>query len=57
MGERRKNVADRQALIAGYLNEDVKVRSIEGYRGHKFLKKPKSFKIVEDNDFEGGKLG
>ena len=44
----------RQALIAGYLSKDVenygllKVTSA----GHKFLKKPVSFKIVEDTDFD-----
>ena len=48
------NAVIRQALIAGYLSKDVenygllKVTS----EGKKFLKKPKSFKIVEDNDFE-----
>ena len=56
MGEEDKtwNAVIRQALIAGYLSKDVenygllKVTSA----GHKFLKNPKSFKIVEDNDFE-----
>ena len=48
------NAVIRQALIAGYLAKDVenygllKVTS----EGHKFLKKPKSFKIVEDTDFD-----
>ncbi len=52
--ERLWNAVIRQALIAGYLSKDVenygllKVTS----EGHKFLKKPKSFKIVEDVDFE-----
>lgn len=56
MGEEEKvwNSVIRQALIAGYLSKDV-----ENYgtlkvtaAGHKFLKKPESFKITEDNDFE-----
>ena len=48
------NAVIRQALIAGYLSKDVenygllKVTSA----GHKFLKKPVSFKIVEDTDFD-----
>ncbi len=56
MGENERfwNAVIRQALIAGYLGKDVenygllKVTS----EGRKFLKKPHSFKIVEDNDFE-----
>lgn len=52
--ERLWNAVIRQALIAGYLDKDVenygllKVTSA----GHKFLKKPTSFKIVEDIDFD-----
>lgn len=52
--ERLWNAVIRQALIAGYLTKDVenygllKVTSA----GHKFLKKPASFKIVEDADFD-----
>ncbi len=48
------NAVIRQALIAGYLSKDVenygllKVTSA----GHKFLKKPVSFKIVEDTGFD-----
>ena len=48
------NAVIHQALIAGYLSKDVenygllKVTSA----GHKFLKKPVSFKIVEDTDFD-----
>ena len=52
--ERLWNAVIRQALIAGYLTKDV-----ENYgrlkvtpAGHKFLKKPASFKIVEDADFD-----
>ena len=56
MGEEDRlwNAVIRQALIAGYLKKDVenygllKVTS----EGHKFLKKPRSFKIVEDTDFD-----
>ncbi|WP_321481269.1 DNA helicase RecQ [uncultured Bacteroides sp.] len=56
MGEEDKvwNSIIRQALIAGYLSKDV-----ENYgtlkvtdAGRKFLKRPKSFKITEDNDFD-----
>ncbi len=56
MGEEDKtwNAVIRQALIAGYLSKDVEnyglLKVTES--GHKFLKKPVSFKIVEDNDFE-----
>ena len=52
--EKMWNAVIRQALIAGYLSKDVenygllKVTSA----GHKFLKKPVSFKIVEDTDFD-----
>ena len=56
MGEEDRlwNAVIRQALIAGYLT-----KAVENYgllkvtpEGHKFLKKPKSFKIVEDADFD-----
>jgi len=56
MGDEDKvwNAVIRQALIGGYLSKDV-----ENYgtlkvtdSGRKFLKKPQSFKITEDNDFE-----
>ncbi len=55
-GESEKlwNSVIRQALIAGYLDKDVehygtlKVTA----KGKKFLKKPESFKIIEDNDFD-----
>jgi ATP-dependent DNA helicase RecQ len=56
MGEEDKtwNAVIHQALIAGYLTKEVenygllKVTS----KGKKFLQKPVSFKITEDNDFE-----
>ncbi len=43
----------RQATIAGYLENDVENYGIIRLtpKGKKFLKKPTSFKIVEDNDF------
>ena len=51
---KRWNAVIRQALIAGYLDKDV-----ENYgtlkvtkAGNAFLKKPTSFKIVEDRDFD-----
>ncbi|MCM1449793.1 MAG: DNA helicase RecQ [Clostridiales bacterium] len=51
--ERYLNAVIRQAIIAGYLD-----REIENYglikvtpAGKKFLNKPTSFKIVEDNEF------
>lgn len=56
MGEEEKlwNAVIRQALIAGYLSKDVENYGLLKVtpEGHKFLKKPKSFKIVEDVDFE-----
>lgn len=52
--ERRLNAVIRQAIIAGYI-----ARDIENYgllkvtpAGKDYLKKPVSFKIVEDNDFD-----
>lgn len=43
----------RQATIAGYLENDIENYGIIHLtpKGKKFLKKPTSFKIVEDNDF------
>ena len=56
MGEEERlwNAVIRQALIAGYLAKDVENYGLLKVtpEGHKFLKKPKSFKIVEDADFE-----
>ena len=42
-------IRDR-ALIAGYLSKDVENYGLLKVtpEGHKFVKKPKSFKIVED---------
>ena len=52
--ERHWNSVIRQALIAGYLTKDVENYGLLKVTsdGHKFLKKPKSFKIVEDTDFD-----
>ena len=56
MGEDEKvwNAVIRQALIAGYLSKDVENYGLLKVTdaGRKFLKKPVSFKIVEDNDFD-----
>ena len=56
MGEEERlwNAVIRQALIAGYLSKDVENYGLLKVtpEGRKFLKKPKSFKIVEDNDFD-----
>lgn len=56
MGEEERlwNAVIRQALIAGYLSKDVENYGLLKVtpEGHKFLKKPKSFKIVEDADFD-----
>ena len=51
---KRWNAVIRQALIAGYLDRDVENYGLLKVTpdGHAFLKKPKSFKIVEDKDFE-----
>ncbi len=51
--EKFLNAVIRQAIIAGYLDRDIenygliKVTS----EGRKFIEAPKSFKVVEDNDF------
>lgn len=52
--ERIWNAVIRQALIAGFLSKDVDNYGVLKVtaEGHKFLKKPVSFKIVEDKDFE-----
>ena len=43
----------RQALIAGYIKKDIENYGLLKVTaaGHKFLKKPKSFMIVEDKEF------
>ena len=52
--ERIWNAIIRQALIAGYLSKDVENYGLLKVTpaGNKFLKKPISFKIVEDTDFD-----
>ena len=52
--ERMWNAVIRQALIAGYLSKDVENYGLLKITpaGNKFLKKPVSFKIVEDTDFD-----
>ena len=51
--EKTWNAVIRQALIAGYLSKDVENYGLLKVTpaGNKFLKKPVSFKIVEDTDF------
>ena len=51
--ERYLNAVIRQAIIAGYLDRDIENFGLIHVTpaGEKFLKSPKSFKIVEDNDF------
>ena len=52
--EKMWNAIIRQALIAGYLVKDVESYGLLKVTpaGHKFLKKPVSFKVVEDTDFD-----
>ncbi len=51
--ERKLNAVIRQAIIAGYIDRDIENYGILKVTksGHNFLKLPKSFKIVEDNEF------
>lgn len=52
--ERKLNAIIRQAIIAGYLDRDIENFGILKVtpKGNAFLKKPQSFKIVEDKDFD-----
>ena len=52
--EKTWNAVLHQALISGYLNKDVENYGLIKITaaGKKYLKSPKSFKIVEDRDFE-----
>lgn len=56
MGEDEKvwNAVIQQGLIAGYLSKDVENYGLIKVtpQGQKFLKKPVSFKITEDNEFD-----
>ncbi len=51
--EKMLNAVIRQAIIAGYLERDIENYGILKLtaRGHNFLKKPVSFKIVTDKEF------
>lgn len=51
--ERLLNTVIRQAIIAGYLDRDIENYGLLKVTpaGKKFLQKPTTFKIVEDNDF------
>lgn len=51
--EKRLSAVIRQAIIAGYLDKDIENYGLLKVTkaGHNFLKKPVSFKVVEDNDF------
>ena len=52
--EKMWNAIINQALLAGYIDKDVENYGILKVtkEGRKFLKKPTSFKVVEDNDFD-----
>ena len=52
--EKTWNAVIQQALISGYLGKDVENYGLLKMTaaGKKFLKNPKSFKIVEDRDFD-----
>lgn len=52
--DKKWNAVIRQALIAGYLEKDVENYGILRLTdaGRKFMKKPVSFKITEDNEFD-----
>ena len=47
------NAIIRQAVIAGYLDRDIEQYGLLKVtpKGHKYLKKPTSFKVVEDTEF------
>jgi ATP-dependent DNA helicase RecQ len=52
--EKTWNAVIRQALIAGYLNKDIENYGLLKIteKGKEFLKKPVSFKIMKDNEFD-----
>ena len=52
--EKTWNAVIRQALIAGYLAKDIENYGLLKIteKGKEFMKKPVSFKITEDNEFE-----
>lgn len=47
------NAVIRQAVIAGYLDRDIEQYGLLKVtpKGHKYLRKPTSFKVVEDTEF------
>lgn len=51
--ERYLNAVIRQAIIAGYINKDIENYGILHVtaKGQQFYKKPTTFKVVEDNEF------
>ncbi|MDR1203399.1 MAG: DNA helicase RecQ [Tannerellaceae bacterium] len=52
--EKTWNAVIRQALIAGYLTKDIENYGLlkMSEKGKAFMKKPESFKIIKDNEFE-----
>jgi ATP-dependent DNA helicase RecQ len=52
--KRHLNAVIRQAVLAGYINKDIENYGILHLtdKGKQFYKKPTSFKVVEDNDFQ-----
>ena len=52
--EKTWNAVIRQALIAGYLAKDIENYGLLKIteKGKEFIKKPVSFKITEDNEFD-----
>jgi len=53
-GEKLWHAIIRQALIAGYIEKDIEHYGLLKVmpKGHLFLKKPESFMVVKDNDFD-----
>lgn len=51
---RHINAVLRQGILAGYIERDIENYGLLrlSKSGQEYMKKPKSFKIVEDNDFE-----
>jgi ATP-dependent DNA helicase RecQ len=51
--DRYLNAVIRQAIIAGYINKDIENYGILHItaKGQQFYKKPTTFKVVEDNEF------
>jgi len=53
-GDKLWHAVIRQALIAGYIEKDIENYGLLKItvKGHEFLKKPVSFMVVKDNDFD-----